>query len=187
MLGRCLVPNHRHFVLWLEKDRALSDFLRLLTLVQKQRWHADRGSTGTGRLYPKRFESFALQDDAHLLAPCRHLERNALRVRSPVRAQDWPGSSSWRLVGARTDEPPRLCEWPALRRKRWMHDGSEPRRLAEIEAVRVCARRSAPCGRARRRTATARWLGMKCALREGRRPCAEKSLHSFFGAACIAS
>ena len=67
ILAWCLMPNHWHLVLWPRLDGELSEYMRLVTLMHTQRWHAHRSSTGTGHLYQGRFKSFAVQHDAHFL------------------------------------------------------------------------------------------------------------------------
>jgi putative transposase len=47
------------------------------------RWHAHHHTEGTGHLYQGRFKTFPIEDDSHLLAVLRYVERN------PVRASLW--------------------------------------------------------------------------------------------------
>ena len=47
LLGYCVMPNHWHFVLWPEKDDALTEFLRWLAHTHSQRWHAHYHTAGT--------------------------------------------------------------------------------------------------------------------------------------------
>jgi putative transposase len=42
------MPNHFHFVLWPSADNELPDFMAWLTTTHSKRWHASRGTTGTG-------------------------------------------------------------------------------------------------------------------------------------------
>src|SRR5580765_629246 len=80
LFAYCVMPNHFHLVCAPETDGQLSDFMRLLTLVHSKRWHAARGSTGTGCVYQGRFKAFAVQTDGHFLTVCRYVERNPLRA-----------------------------------------------------------------------------------------------------------
>jgi putative transposase len=79
LLAYCLMPNHWHLVLWPRADGELSEFAGWLTLTHTTRWHAHRGTIGTGHLYQGRFKSFPIQNDEHLYTVCRYVERNALR------------------------------------------------------------------------------------------------------------
>ena len=87
LLAYCLMPNHWHLVVWPRKDNELSKFLGWLTLTHTQRWHAHRDSAGTGHLYQGRFKSFPIQQDEHLYAVARYVERNALRANLVRRAE----------------------------------------------------------------------------------------------------
>lgn len=81
LLAYCVMLNHWHLVLWPQHDGQLSRFITWLTLTHTQRWHAARGSTGTGHLCQGRYKSFEVQADDHLLAVCRYVERNPSRAR----------------------------------------------------------------------------------------------------------
>ncbi len=78
LLSYCLMPNHWHLVVWPTENGQLSTFTDWLTLTHTQRWHAHRGTTGSGHVYQGRFKSFPCQDDDHFYTLCRYVERNAL-------------------------------------------------------------------------------------------------------------
>lgn len=80
LLGYCLMPNHWHMVLWPRRDGELTAFLRWLTHTHTMRWHAHYHTAGTGHLYQGRFKAFPIQEDDHLYAVLRYVERNALRA-----------------------------------------------------------------------------------------------------------
>jgi putative transposase len=48
---------------------------------------------GTGHLYQGRFKSFPIEQDDHLFAVLRYVERNALRANLIARAEAWQWSS----------------------------------------------------------------------------------------------
>jgi putative transposase len=56
VLAFCVLSNHWHFLVWPERDRGkdVSEFFRWLTVTHTQRWHAHRGTSGTGHLYQGR-------------------------------------------------------------------------------------------------------------------------------------
>jgi len=85
----CVMPNHWHFVVRPETDEQLTDFFRWLTHTHTMRWHAHYGTQGTGHLYQGRFKTFAIEEDEHLLAVLRYVERNPLRANLCERAEDW--------------------------------------------------------------------------------------------------
>ena len=96
LLAYCLLANHWHLIVWPREDGELSKFTGWLTLTHTQRWHAHRGTTGSGHLYQGRFKSFPVQDDDHYYTVCRYAERNALRAGLVERAEDWRWGSLYR-------------------------------------------------------------------------------------------
>jgi putative transposase len=150
LLAYCLMPNHWHLVLWPEQDGALARCMTWLTLTHTQRWHARRGSAGSGHLYQGRYQSFLVQADDHLLAVCRYVERNPLRARLVRRAEAWRWGSLWRRERApaqRLDRPgPPLAEWPVARPDGWRAGVNRAQSAAELDAVRTAVQRGRPFG-----------------------------------------
>ena len=94
IMAYCLMRNHWHLVLWPRHDGDLSRFMGWLTLTHTQRWHAHRGTGGTGHVYQGRFKSFPVQADEHFLTVCRYVERNALRAKRVKKAGSGKGDRS---------------------------------------------------------------------------------------------
>ena len=90
VISYCLMPNHWHLVLWPTRDGQTSRYMQWLTTTHMRRWHAHRGTRGTGPVYQGRFKSFPIQEDRHFLIVCRYVERNALRANLVEHAEDWP-------------------------------------------------------------------------------------------------
>lgn len=169
ILSWCLMPNHWHLVLRPEKDGALSDYMRLVTLLHTQRWHARRATVGTGHLYQGRFKSFVVQQDAHFLAVCRYVERNALRANLVQRAEHWPWSSLSRLSGS-SSRHPRVDAWPVPRPANWIEQVNTAASDEELKALRRCTRRGSPYGDEAWQGETACQLGLQSTLRSRGRP-----------------
>lgn len=70
-----VMPNHWHFVVRPQTNTQVSNFFRWLTHTHSMRWHAHYGTSGTGHLYQGRFKAFPVQDDEHLYAMLRYVER----------------------------------------------------------------------------------------------------------------
>jgi putative transposase len=142
LFAYCIMPNHFHLVGAGSLEGQLSDYMRLLTLVHSKKWHAARGTTGTGSVYQGRFRAFPVQSDTHFLTVCRYVERNALRAGMVRRAEDWPWGSLADRCKNCTDLP--LSPWPILQPADWLSrvNGSEP----ELHAVRTAIFRSRPFG-----------------------------------------
>ena len=142
-LAYCLMPNHFHLVLWPTTDTELSAFMAWLTATHSKRWHARRGTAGTGHVYQGRFKAFPVSTDIRFLRLCRYVERNAQRAGVVERAQDWPWSSLAQRAGRRS--PISLTEWPLRRPTDW-------NQLVQIEVdyetqeLRHAVMRSSPYG-----------------------------------------
>ena len=165
LLAYCVMPNHFHLMLWPREDGELTAFMRWLTLTHTQRWHAHRGSAGTGHVYQGRFKSFPVQDDGHFLAACRYVERNAVRAGLAARAQDW----LWCSLAKNPDAPP-LSEWPIERPVGWAKRVNRPMTEAEEIAMRRSIVRGQPFGSEEWRAETACRLGLESSLRAIGRP-----------------
>ena len=85
----CIMPNHWHFVVRPNTNRQLSSFFRWLTHTHSMRWHAHYGTGGTEHLYQGRFKTFPIEQDEHLLAVIRYVERNPLRASLCSSAEEW--------------------------------------------------------------------------------------------------
>ena len=161
VLAFCIMPTHWHLVLWPESDDALSEYLRWLTVTHTQRWHARRGTAGTGPVYQGRFKSFPVQEDDHLWAVCRYAERNALRANLCARAELWKWSSAW--TGGVS--PVALTAWPVPKPSEWLTLVNEPQSEGELAAIRHSVVHGRPYGANEWVKHTARTLGLESTLR----------------------
>ena len=130
LLAYCVMPNHWHLILWPHRDGDLSQFMHWLTMTHAQRWHAHRGTTGTGGVYQGRFKAIPIQSDHHLLRVCRYVERNPLRAGLIPDARDWRWSSLWRRVQGRHRDF--LDDWPISRPSNWVDWVNEPETASEL-------------------------------------------------------
>jgi len=146
LLAYCVMPNHWHLVVWPRKDGELSEFVGWLTLTHTQRWHAFRGSVGSGHVYQGRFRSFVVQSDAHLFRLCRYVERNPLRAGLTRRAENWRWSSLWRRQCGDPEAQAFLTDWPVTRPRDWLQRVNRPETDQEVKALRRCVDRSRPFG-----------------------------------------
>jgi len=144
LLAYCLMPNHWHLVLWPEQDGALARCMTWLTLTHTQRWHARRGSAGSGHLYQGRYKSFLVQADDHLLTVGRYVERNPLRARLVRRAEAWRWGSQWRR--ARGQGLELLADGPVPRPEDWRAFVNRAGSRAELERLRIATQRGRPFG-----------------------------------------
>jgi putative transposase len=91
LLGYFLMPNHFHLVLWPHADGDLGRWMQWLLTAHARRYHRHYGSSG--HIWQGCFRAFPVQDDGHLIAVLRCVERNAPRAELVARAEDWKWSS----------------------------------------------------------------------------------------------
>ncbi len=168
VLAWCLMPNHWHFVLWPRKNGDLSEFMRWLAVTHTQRWHAAHGTAGTGALYQGRFKSFPIQQDEHLLAVLRYVERSPLREKLVAKADRWRWSSLWHRIHG--DQDGLVDDGPLALPRRWRQRVQARQTKAELEALQRSVTRGAPFGEASWQQRTAKRLGLQSTLRPRGRP-----------------
>lgn len=169
LLDYCLMPNHWHMALYPTADGELTEFLRRVTHLHTQRYHAHYQTSGTGHLYQGRFKSFPVQSDPHLLVVLRYIERNPLRANLVDRAELWPWCSlRRRLTGAPIARL--LSPWPVDCPDDWLTFVNEPQSPAELDAVRHALKRGRPFGSDDWSRITADSLGLQATLRPQGRP-----------------
>ena len=110
------MPNHFHLVLRPHADGDLGRFMQWLLMAHARRYHRHYGTSG--HIWQGRFRAFPIQEDDHLIAVLRYVERNALRAELVARAEDWKRSSlaGWLGGGAHLwsgDPPVRGQNWQA--------------------------------------------------------------------------
>jgi putative transposase len=165
LLAYCLMPNHFHLVVWPMEDGQMSEFMRLATGTHGKRWHACRGTAGTGAVYQNRFKAFPVQGDSHFLTVCRYVERNALRAGLVKRAEDW----RWSSIHKNGHRLP-LDPWPILQPPNWLDLVNADITASEVERVRRSIRRSRPFGDPRWEQSMSEQLGLAASVAPIGRP-----------------
>jgi len=181
ILAYCVMPNHWHLVLQPEADGGLAAFMQRLTITHATRWQEHRQLVGSGHVYQGRYKSFPVEADAHLLAVCRYVERNALRARLVERAEDWRWGSLHQAAKATkprkadTDDLPTLSDWPVDRPRNWVWRVNQPENQPELDSLRRCVRRGGPFGGAAWTADTIKALGLEFTTRTRGRPRKEEA------------
>lgn len=170
LLSFCLMPNHWHLVLWPKRGRDddLSEFMRWLTVTHTQRWHAHKGTSGSGPLYQGRFKSFPVQGDEHFLTVCRYVERNPLTANLVEKAQDWRWNSLWHRSAKKSQIA--MTEWPVPMPRRWAKLVNTAQTETEVEALQRAIKRGRPFGDEKWSQRTAERLELESTLRPRGRP-----------------
>lgn len=164
LLAYCLMPNHFHLVVWPIKDGDLSVYMQWLLTAHVRRYH--RHYHSTGHVWQGRFRAFPIQEDDHLFAVWRYVERNPLRANLVERAEDW----RWSSIGARHGDEPLLDPGPVRRGAAWLKFVNEPQTDAEVKRLRESTRRGRPFGATPWMLKTAEQLGLEASLRPLGRP-----------------
>ena len=166
----CVMPNHWHFVVRPQTATQVTDFFRWLTHTHTMRWHAHYHTEGTGHLYQGRFKTFPIEEDEHLLAVLRYVERNPLQASLVERAEDWQYGSLWRSFHGDAKSHSLLSAWPIPRPPRWRAMVNRPQRQQELKAIRNCVKKGSPYGADQYVTQATTRLQLKHTLRERGRP-----------------
>jgi REP element-mobilizing transposase RayT len=101
LLAYCLLGNHFHLLLWPRRDGDLSAYMMWLMTAHVRRYHQHYHSSG--HVWQGRFRSFPIQEDAHLIAVHRYIERSPVRAGLVAKAQDWlwsraaPAREEWHM------------------------------------------------------------------------------------------
>jgi putative transposase len=162
----CVMPNHFHVVASASTSRDISRWMHWLLTTHASRFQMKRDTTG--RVWQGRFKAFPIEQDSHLLAVMRYVERNALRGGLVGRAREWRwGSLAWRLGRGGHN----LLSTPPVRLPPdWEEYVDAPQTAAEVEAIRVCVNRQRPYGGESWVCETAPTLGLEFSLRPRGRP-----------------
>jgi putative transposase len=165
VLGYCLMPNHFHLVLRPHGDGDLGRWMQWLLTAHAQRYHRHYGTSG--HVWQGRFKAFPIQDDDHLAAVLRYVERNPLRAELVKRAEDWRWSSlpDWIRCA------PLLWRGePPLRDSAWLSRVNEPLSASDLRRLRHSVERGRPFGDDSWTRRTADRLGLESCLRPRGRP-----------------
>ncbi len=101
----------------------------------------------------------------------RYVERNALRAKLVLYAEEWRWSSMWRHVHGTAEAVSLLARWPIERPPEWVERVNRTDDERELESLRQSAHRGRPFGRQEWQKPIVRRLGLKSADRpSGRRP-----------------
>ncbi|HWF86021.1 MAG TPA: transposase [Vicinamibacterales bacterium] len=157
VLAYCAMPNHWHLIVWPTAPGELPRFMHWLTCTDAQRWHACRGTSGTGAVYQGRYKAIPIESDRHFLRVCRYVERNPLRAGLVAKAEEWRWSSLWRRCHFCEDG---MHRWPVDQPLDWLEHVNEPQNEVELAALRWAIQRNAPFGSLAWRDETARLLNV---------------------------
>ena len=134
------------------------------------RWHAHHDTEGTGHLYQGRFKTFPIEDDSHLLAVLRYVERNPVRASLCKHAEDWKFGSAWRKHYGDSKQQRIPAKWPIPRPRSWLANVNEAHSESQLEAIRRSVIRGTPYGSESWVTQSEARLQLKHTLRPKGRP-----------------
>ncbi len=167
ILAYCLMPNHFHLALWPRGDGELSRWMHWLMTTHVRRYLGRYRSSG--HVWQGRFKAFPAQEDEHLLAVLRYIERNPLRAGLVERAEAWPWSSL-RWLAAPERGPVRLEPGTVPRGTLWVEGVNAVTADIDLEIIRQSVRRDRPFGTSGWTLETAKALSLGYSLRPRGRP-----------------
>ena len=170
ILAYCLMPNHWHFILYPKNSNNLVSFMRWITLTHTQRWLVHRKMTGYGHLYQGRYKSFPVQKDGHFIQACRYVERNALRAKLTIKAEDWRWGSAWTRKYGNKEQRQLLSEWPVPITGNYYTYLNQSEEETTIEHLRNSVNRGKPFGSEGWIEKTAEELKLRSTLNSRGRP-----------------
>jgi putative transposase len=140
VLAYCIMPNHFHLVLWPRSDRDLGRWMQWLLTAHVRRYHQHYHSNG--HIWQGRFKAFPIEQDNHLLAVLRYVERNPLRAGLVEQAEEWRWSSlhRWRPNGPSDGMDPS----PVRRPEGWVQWVNQPFSATELDQIRHSVNRGTP-------------------------------------------
>jgi putative transposase len=145
--GYCLMSNHWHLVVEVEKMGELSRWVHWICNRHVRLVHRERRQLGGGHIYQGRYKSFPIQDENYLHNVLRYVEANPLRAKLVARAQDWPWSSlsSAPVKSGLVELPrPKLQPWP--RSDEWQAEVNRPLALDKLQSLQQSVIRGTPQG-----------------------------------------
>jgi len=170
LLAYCIMPNHFHLLLYPQNDGDLSNFMRLLTVTHTQRWHARKGTVGSGHLYQGRYKSFLVDTDNYFTAVFRYIEQNPLRAKIVNDPLTWRWSSLYRRILGTEKEKKLLSSLPVELPENYLESLKKSLTINEIEQIRISVNKCQPFGKDRWREKVTRAFKLESTFRKGGRP-----------------
>jgi putative transposase len=171
ILAWCILHNHWHVVVFPQEDGHVTEFFRWLTHTHAMRWRVAHHTVGDGPLYRGRFKSFLVEDDdRHLFAVLRYVERNARSAGIVRRAERWRWSSLWTRLHGTPEMRSLLAPWPIELPRNWIAQVNAPLTDREVARIRTSIAKQCPFGSDRWAVRIATRLGLSHTLRERGRP-----------------
>ncbi|MBC8203858.1 MAG: transposase [Planctomycetes bacterium] len=84
-----LMPNHWHMLLWPERDKQLSFFIKFLAETHARHWRAKTDTVGQGAVYQGRYKAFPVGPGKHLNRLRNYLAMNPVMANLVEESIDW--------------------------------------------------------------------------------------------------
>lgn len=146
ILAYVIMPNHWHLLLYPKKDGDMGRALHWLTTSHARRHHTRKGTIGHGHLYQGPYKSFLVEDDVHLLAVLKYIERNPVRAKLAKKVEDWRWGSAYRRMRGNAHEKRLLTEAPTDLPRNYPAWINEADSIVELDEIRESARTGVPYG-----------------------------------------
>ncbi|MEK9131695.1 MAG: transposase [Patescibacteria group bacterium] len=170
LLTYCIMPNHFHLLLYPKNDGELSTFMHLLTLTHTQRWHAEKGTVGSGHLYQGRYKSFLVDTDRYFTSVFRYIEQNPIRAKLVKRPETWQWSGLYRRLYGSEKSKKLFSPLPVELPEDYLKSLTLPLSIVEIEQIRTSVNRGQPYGTDTWREKVTTAFKLESTFRKGGRP-----------------
>ena len=146
VLAYVLMPNHWHLALYPKLDGDLGLFMHKLTNAHTRKVHTLTRTIGTGPLYQGRYKSFLIQEDKHLLAVIKYIERNPVRAKLSKACEEYRWGSAWLRENGTDVQQKLLSELPVEFPKNYIEWINEPDTAQGLKILRTSVQRGTPFG-----------------------------------------
>jgi putative transposase len=137
IVGYCVMPNHWHFVVWVEDDAQTRAFIGWLSMVHAMRVRTWTGTRGKGAVYQDRYLAVPVEAETYFYRLMRYVERNAARAGLVERPEEWPWGSASLLGGGDGLD---VAEWPLDRPPQWLAFINDQDSDADLALIRARTR-----------------------------------------------
>ncbi|TAE61395.1 MAG: transposase [Nostocales cyanobacterium] len=105
MIAYCLMPNHYHFLVYLNNDN-LSDSMKSLSLAYTKA--VNKRFNRSGVLFQGRFQSILVSNTEYLINLCQYIHLNPVKAGIVEQPGEWEFSSYLEYAGLRPGKLPKI-------------------------------------------------------------------------------
>ncbi len=170
ILAYTIMPNHWHLLLYPREAGDLGTFMHRLTNAHTRRVHVNTHTIGHGPLYQGRYKSFLIENDFHLLAVLKYIERNPVRAKLSRTCEGWRWGSAWWRINGTVEEKKLFDESPVDLPRGYRSWINTPEKQDDLKALRYAVNKGLPYGGSHWVDAMVEKYGLEATRRHAGRP-----------------